>query len=128
MPLSEREQRLLDQLEQQLHAEDPRLVTHMSDVRRPQVSVRRIVLGSVIAVLGLAAVLLGVNLQNVFVGVAGAVLMGSGLFIVTTRGRGQSGAGAARGPAPRRAPGGRPQSSFMSSLEQRWDERRNQQH
>lgn len=127
MPLSEREQRMLEELESQLRTEDPRLDTHLRDSRPGGLSVRRIVLGVAIAVAGLAVVLLGVSLQNILVGVLGVVLMGGGVYVLTTRGRGHESAphGAGRDDAPQGGPGGRKkESAFMSRLERQWDERR----
>lgn len=129
MPLSEREQRLLEELESQLRTEDPRLDTHLRDSRPGGVSVRRIVLGVAIAVAGLAVVLLGVSLQNILVGVLGVVLMGGGVYVLTTRGRGGTATtkGSDAADAGQSRQGGRKtEGAFMSRLERRWDERREQ--
>lgn len=129
MPLSEREQRLLEELESQLRTEDPRLDTHLRDSRPGGVSVRRIVLGVAIAVAGLAVVLLGVSLQNILVGVLGVALMGGGVYVLTTRGRGDAAAtkGSGAGDAGQGPQGGRKkEGAFMSRLERQWDERREQ--
>ena len=127
MPLSEREQRMLDELEAQLRTEDPRLDTHLRDSRPGGVSVRRVVLGVAIAVAGLAVVLLGVSLQNVIVGVVGVAVMGAGVYVLTSRGTGDSsGVGRADAGARAAAGGKKKESAFMSRLEQQWDERRGQ--
>ncbi|OFR90152.1 hypothetical protein HMPREF2863_07640 [Micrococcus sp. HMSC067E09] len=127
MPLSEREQRMLDELEAQLRTEDPRLDTHLRDSRPGGVSVRRVVLGVAIAVAGLAVVLLGVSLQNVIVGVVGVAVMGAGVYVLTSRGSGDSSeAGRADAGARAAAGGKKKESDFMSRLEQQWDERRGQ--
>ncbi|MCT2007018.1 DUF3040 domain-containing protein [Micrococcus lylae] len=127
MPLSEREQRMLDELEAQLRTEDPRLDTHLRDSRPGGVSVRRVVLGVAIAVAGLAVVLLGVSLQNVIVGVVGVAVMGAGVYVLSSRGSGDSsGAGRADAGARAAAGGKKKESAFMSRLEQQWDERRGQ--
>lgn len=123
MPLSEHEQRLLEQLERQLHAEDPRLASTLADQRPAAgVGVRRLVAGVALAVVGLAVVVLGVSLHQILVGVLGAVVVGAGIFVLTSRGRAATGAPAAR-PA-RRAGAGR---GLMARLEQDWDERRRSQ-
>lgn len=128
MPLSEREQRMLDELEAQLRSEDPRLDTHLRDTRPGGVSVRRIVLGVAVAVAGLAVVLLGVSLQNILVGVLGVALMGGGVYVMTSRGRGGA---EQRGAAGTGRPGGnggqKKENTFMSRLERQWDERRSQE-
>lgn len=126
MPLSEREQRMLEELEAQLRAEDPRLATHLRDTRPAGVSVRRIVLGVALAVAGLAVVLWGVAVKLVAVGVGGAVLIGAGLYIVTTRDR--TAASRDAGADGRSAAGGtRREGAFMARLERQWDERRRQE-
>lgn len=130
MPLSEREQRMLDELEAQLRTEDPRLDTHLRDSRPGGVSVRRIVLGVAVAVAGLAVVLLGVSFQNIFVGVLGVALMGGGVYILTTRGKngGDGGDEAGRSTRGRNgSAGAKKESAFMSRLERQWDERRSQE-
>lgn len=126
MPLSEREQRMLDELEAQLRSEDPRLDTHLRDSRPGGVSVRRIVLGVAIAVAGLAVVLLGVSLQNILVGVLGVALMGAGVYVVTSRGRGGDGPRRADETQAVRGGAKKKESAFMSRLERQWDERREQ--
>jgi hypothetical protein len=126
MPLSEREQRMLDELEAQLRTEDPRLDTHLRDTRPGGVSVRRLVLGVAIAVVGLAVVLLGVSLQNVLVGVLGVALMGGGVYVLTTKGSGPRDGGGDSAPHARGTAATR-ESAFMSRLERQWDERRSQE-
>ncbi|MEX5301605.1 DUF3040 domain-containing protein [Kocuria sabuli] len=118
MPLSEHEQQLLAQLEKQLHADDPRFVTSMGSRAVKGASTRNIVLGIVIAVVGLLVLLGGVVLKSVLLGVLGFVVMGAGVYVATLRsGKPRSdGAGGKAGP-PRRS------SPFLQNLEQRWDQR-----
>lgn len=130
MPLSEREQQMLEQLERQLHQEDPRLATQLAESPRTAVPVRRIVLGAVLGVAGLAVILWGVSAQLVLVGVLGALLLGAGILVLTGRGK-PSDADRPAGSA-RRSSGGAPaaragQGTFMDRLEQRWDERRREE-
>ncbi|MEV8231381.1 MULTISPECIES: DUF3040 domain-containing protein [Micrococcus] len=121
MPLSEHEQRMLDQLEQQLRTEDPRLATQMADTGRHRLPVGRVVAGAVLAVVGLLVVVLGVANHAILLGVLGVVVIGAGIFLLTTRPRAvASGPVARRSGAPRRQGGG----DFMGRLERRWDERR----
>ncbi len=130
MPLSEREQRMLDELEAQLRTEDPRLDTHLRDSRPGGVSVRRIVLGVAVAVAGLAVVLLGVSLQNILVGVLGVALMGGGVYILITRGKNGGSGGDEAGRSTRGHEGSaraNKESAFMSRLERQWDERRSKE-
>ena len=124
MPLSDHEQRVLEQLERQLNADDPRLATRLADSGRPAVSVRRVVLGAVLAVVGLAVVLAGVSTQLVLVGVLGAALLGAGILVATMPPRGGAAAGRPAAPAAGRADRSRTRgSSLMARLERDWDDR-----
>lgn len=75
VPLSEHEQRLLDQIERGLHAEAPKLAAmmHMTDNRG--IARRRIIRGAIGLIFGLLILLGGVNLNQVLIGVLGFVLM-----------------------------------------------------
>ena len=72
------------------------------------------------ALAGVFLLLVGVTLQNIFVGVLGFVVMGGGVYYATMR---SSAAAAKPGSKAGRKPG-KQRSSFMSNLEERWDERR----
>lgn len=127
MPLSEHEQRMLDQLEAQLRTDDPRLATQMAEARRDPLPVKRIVIGAVLAVVGLIVIVLGVANQLILVGVLGVGVVGAGIFLLTTRPRGSAAAAAPSGGASSPAPRGpRGRGDFMGRLERRWDERRQQ--
>jgi hypothetical protein len=82
VPLSEHEQRLLDQIERQLYAEDPKFA---SAVRSHDVKThltRRVKRYAALLVLGLVALVAGAVLRNVYVGVAGfLVMLAAGLVI-----------------------------------------------
>lgn len=130
MALSEREQQLLAQLEQQLNAEDPQFVSQMdSRPVKPTFSTRSLVLGAVIGVVGLGIVVGGVALNSILVGVLGFLVMSFGVYWASTRSTsaketGES--GSTRGGAKAKpAAAKKSQSSFMRNLENRWDERRN---
>lgn len=74
MPLSEHEQRLLDDIEKALYAEDPKFASSVraAKARRPG---RRWIATSIVGVVvGLALVLLGLAVQVIF-GVVGFVLI-----------------------------------------------------
>ena len=66
---------------------------------------------------GVLLLLVGVSMQNVFVGVLGFVVMGAGVYFATMR------SSAVRKAKAGGRKQGKPRSSFMSNLEQRWDER-----
>ena len=119
MPLSEHEQKLLEQLEKQLHEDDPKFAHSMGSDPGRTWSTRHLVIGVLAALAGIALLLVGVTTQIIIVGVLGFVVMGGGVYFATMR----NGSGAKGGlPSARRS--GKPRSSFMSSLEERWDERR----
>lgn len=143
MPLSEHEQRLLEQMEQQLLSDDPRFASTMRGPRRQGGGKRSVVIGVGVAVAGLAALVATVILippaQRGWVygigGLAFLVMLGGILYAVSgAGGRSESGpvgvVGADGRPAPRPQAGhqrpGRPrrQGTFMQRLEQRWDRRR----
>ncbi|MET3719797.1 MULTISPECIES: DUF3040 domain-containing protein [unclassified Arthrobacter] len=120
MPLSEHEQKLLEQLEKQLHEDDPKFANSMGSDPGRTWSTRHVVIGVLCALAGIFLLLVGVTLQNIFVGVLGFVVMGGGVYFATMR----NAAGSKRGSASGTGKSGKPRSSFMSSLEERWDERR----
>ncbi|WP_394941073.1 DUF3040 domain-containing protein [Psychromicrobium sp. YIM B11713] len=119
MPLSEHEQRLLDQLEQQLHDTDPKFASALGTDGARRLSARHILLGVVIGVAGLSVMLLGIGIQQIWLGVLGFIVMGAGVFIATMRSRVTKTPASADGAKVAGA-----KSSFMSNLEDRWDERR----
>lgn len=132
MPLSEHEQRVLEQMEHAIQAEDPKFATAMRG-RTPRARQRRrILLGSVGVVVGLVLVILGVARSVVPLAVAGFVLMlAAGALAATpprktAAGHGPIGAVGADGVTRPRAKRHHPKRSgtFMQRLEQRWDRRR----
>ena len=127
MPLSENEQRLLEQMERALYAEDPKWASSMRGAVRRSSGARRLLLGIAGVVLGLVLLLVGVAQQLVIVGIVGFVVM-LAAFAYTVSSRRKPG-----GPqgVVNRAGGVRPvttnrrrRSSFMQRLEERWDRRR----
>ncbi|WP_400159102.1 DUF3040 domain-containing protein [Arthrobacter sp. BPSS-3] len=118
MPLSEHEQKLLEQLEKQLHEDDPKFASSMGSDPVRSWSTRHLVIGILGTLAGVLLLLLGVSLQNIIVGVLGFVVMGGGVYYATMR---NGGVKAKTGGTPRKP--GKPRSSFMSNLEERWEER-----
>jgi len=133
MPLSEREQRMLKQLEDQLQSEDPSFASSMQDTPTGKLNVKNLVLGAIIAVAGIVVLLLGIYNQWVPVGVIGFLIMGAGVYYATTggasgntRGNGSGGNGGGGGGPRSSAPSPSGSGTFMTGLEQRWEERRRQ--
>ncbi|QAY74185.1 DUF3040 domain-containing protein [Agromyces protaetiae] len=118
MPLSEQEQRLLDEMERNLYRNDADFVAAVGGRGRP--NYRSIVLGVLLAVAGIAGLIAGVALQILVIGVLGFALMFVGVLIAITP---------AKGSAPRRpsSPSGKaarkPNAGFMDRLNERWDRR-----
>lgn len=118
MPLSEHEQKLLEQLEKQLHEDDPKFASSMGSDPGRSWSTRHLVIGVLATLAGVLLLLVGVTVNIIAVGVLGFVIMGAGVYYATMR----SSAGKGKGAGPG-GKSGKPRSSFMSSLEERWDER-----
>ena len=119
MPLSEQEQRLLDEMERHLMRNDADVVSAPRDGRT--LSYRNIVYGTVLVLVGLGGLIVGVSQQLIVVGVIGFVVMLGGVILAITPGRG---AGKARVEPERPS---KPQtgnsSSFMDRMNDRWDKR-----
>ena len=128
MPLSEYEQRVLEQMERQLASDDPRLANTLTQRgRRP---VLRYVLSSIGAAAGLLLLVLGAATDKPALGVVGFVLMFAAVayvFAAPHRRKAPAEAGADQPSRPAAAPPGRPagrRRGFMTRLEERWDRRR----
>ncbi|MBV9292372.1 MAG: DUF3040 domain-containing protein [Frankiales bacterium] len=125
MPLSEHEQRLLEQIEQALYAEDPKFaqtwrVRDLRSLRRA----RALRAGALVFV-GLGLLVAGVVIQggNTVVG----VVLGVVGFLAMLGGAWFAMAGRQRQPRPANGPGRAvargPRESVKSRLEQRWQRR-----
>ncbi|MCW2522656.1 MAG: hypothetical protein JWO63_991 [Frankiales bacterium] len=93
MPLSEHEQRLLEQIEQALYAEDPKFASSVR-AARPRNRTRTMLAASVVGVLvGLGVVLVGLTQNLIALGVVGFVLIVVSAFgaITALRGPKQNG-------------------------------------
>jgi type VI protein secretion system component VasF len=75
VPLSEHEQRLLDQIEQALYAEDPKFASAVRSARSRSRTRRSIIVAILGALAGLALVLVGLIVSVVVVSVVGFVLV-----------------------------------------------------
>ncbi|MCP2248658.1 DUF3040 domain-containing protein [Lentzea rhizosphaerae] len=126
MPLSEHEQRLLDQIERALYAEDPKFASTVRGAKLRRPSKRRRVQGIVLFVVGVAALITGVMLPQLaiasipVVSVFGFLLMFFGVLItLTTLRRGdQVAEGAQEDGKPTRS-----RSSFSERMEERFRRR-----
>lgn len=121
MALSDREQRLLEEMERQLYKSEADVLSPSEgQMRRPQY--RAIVIGVVAASAGVALMLLAVILNILLLGLAGFVVMLIGvLFIFSPKQQASAeGAGEKKASQQSRA---RSSQSFSARMEQRWQER-----
>jgi|SRR5690625_2071699 len=127
MPLSEHEQKMLDEMERQLFADDPRLARAFAPKKTPRSNGRRIAIGLGAVVLGLIVLVLAVALPAVWLGVIAFIGMLAGaVYAVTTPTSSPSdpddpggGGPGPQGPSSPRDNGG----NFMQKMEQRWEKR-----
>lgn len=130
MPLSEHEQRLLDQIERELYAEDPKFA-HAVRTTNPQSHYKRqIVKAALGLVVGIVVLMAGLVVSkgtlSVAISVTGFLLMlVSGVWALSSwkrmTGIGDYESGGTS--APRAQRGERRQSGFMNRLEERWRRR-----
>ena len=127
MPLSEHEQRLLEQMERALYADDPKLASTLRGARLRSYDRRRVIGGAVGLLVGVGLLLAGVALKQGVIGVAGFLVMLGSAWLMMAGYRARAAANPAAPTAgeskgkPRKARS----SSFMDRMEQRWDRRRN---
>ncbi len=135
MPLSEYEQRVLEQMERALTSDDPRLANTLQSPKRHPVF--HYALAGAAVVVGLLLLVVGAATSRIWLGAIGFVLMFGGVVYAfqsprsrrgpvgtvdaegKTRPKQRKGSSARKGSSPAR-PG------FMARLEQRWDRRREQ--
>ena len=136
MPLSEHEQRLLEQMERALYAEDPKFASSLRG-KDPRSTFRRSVLISSVGFLaGVVLLMTGLVQQTPLVSVVGFVVMlGSAFFALTSYRRVAGGAqlgvvDGAGAPRPPRKTAGvkapKDRRNFMERLEERWNRRRDE--
>jgi len=131
MPLSEYEQRVLEQMERALTTDDPRLASTLQSPRRH--SALRYVAAGVAVLVGLFLLVLGVALSRMWLGGIGFFLMFGGVVFAMQTPRSRSGAGGAaakagkgtKDPSAPRPPKAA-RKGFLNRLEERWDHRRDQ--
>ena len=135
MPLSEHEQRQLDQIEQALRADDPRFAQAVQ-AADPRVHYKRRVIAAALGfAAGIGLLLAGVVINVIPIAVAGfAVMLASSLWAVDSYRR-MTGHATGRAPAPGLRPGKKQRaaksrrsgkqtgSGLMGRLEERWRHR-----
>jgi len=120
MPLSEQEQRLLDEMERNLYQNDADFVATVGSGRgRP--NYRGIVLGAILVLAGIITLIVGVTLQLLIVGVIGFAVMFAGVLLAVTPPKSTAAPSAPREAGAR--PAARTSGGFMDSLTERWERR-----
>ena len=138
MPLSEHEQRLLEQMERALYAEDPKFASSLRG-RDPRSNFRRrVLLAGTGFVVGLVLLMLGL-FTNIAVSILGFLLMLGCAFLAVTGYRAVTAAAqlgvvdpsgvrrpAAGGGGARRQRASSGGPGFMARMEERWNRRRDE--
>ena len=130
MPLSEHEQRQLEQIEQALYSDYPKLAQSVRS-QDPRVHYKRRVVEAAIGfVIGVGLLLAGVISKIIFVGVGGFLVMLACAMWALTSWRHMTGLGPRGAPAAARKRRGRDRGrgqptdqGFMERLEERWRRR-----
>ena len=123
MPLSEHEQRLLEQMERALYAEDPKFASSLQRPTIARASRGRMVAGAVIALAGLALLITGVATKLPIVGVLGFLAMLGGVVVAFTGGE-KSEASTTTATATATSKKTKQPGGFMDRMEDRWRHRR----
>jgi len=140
VPLSEHEQRLLEQMERALYAEDPKFASSLRGKDPRSNFRRRVLLAGVGFAAGVVLLMTGLVTQLVLVSVLGFVLMLASAFFAVTSYRAVTTAaqlgvvdpsGVRRPPQSAGAGSGRRQrhqssGGFMARMEERWNRRRDE--
>lgn len=128
MPLSEQEQRLLDEMERHLLHNDADIVSAPSGDRT--LSYRNLVYGAVLLLVGIGALVAGVALGgqlggvvSVIIGVIGFAAMVGGVILAATPVRRS---GQPRAKAAPTAQTASSSASFMDRMNDRWDRRQDE--
>ncbi|WP_405858516.1 DUF3040 domain-containing protein [Streptomyces sp. NBC_01515] len=128
MPLSEHEQRMLEQMERALYAEDPKFATALEGSGLRTYTRRRVYQAVAGFLVGIALLIAGMVTLQIWVSVVGfLVMLGCAVLAVTGwRKAPKPGEQPAAG-APQARSQGRQRRSVMNRIEQRWQRRRDEQ-
>ncbi|GGP42337.1 MULTISPECIES: DUF3040 domain-containing protein [Streptomyces] len=132
MPLSEHEQRMLEQMERALYAEDPKFATALEGSGLRTYTRKRVYQAVAGFLVGIALLMAGMVAQQIWISVVGfLVMLGCAVLAVTgwrkapKPGEQQSAAEGGGDSGARRRP--RQRRSMMNRIEQRWQRRRDEQ-
>ena len=118
MPLSDREKRLLDEMEAALLTEDPRLVSALS-ASPSSPNRQRIMLSAALVLVGLATLIGGVGSKMPVIGVLGFIIALGGVISAISSLTPSAGKKTPKKPRSR--------SSLSDRMEKRWDNRGQEQ-
>ncbi|GGO57696.1 membrane protein [Streptomyces daqingensis] len=137
MPLSEHEQRMLEQMERALYAEDPKFATALEGSELRRYTRRRVYQAVAGFLVGIALLMAGMVAQQIWISVVGfLVMLGCAVLAVTgwrkapkngeqqEQGAAQGSRGGSSGAPTRRQP--RARRSMMNRIEERWQRRRDE--
>ncbi|MEU2996614.1 DUF3040 domain-containing protein [Streptomyces sp. NPDC006863] len=132
MPLSEHEQRMLEQMERALYAEDPKFATALEGSGLRTYTRKRVYQAVAGFLVGIALLMAGMVAQQIWISVVGfLVMLGCAVLAVTgwrkapKPGEQQPAAAGGGDGGARRRP--RQRRSMMNRIEQRWQRRRDEQ-
>lgn len=128
MPLSEHEQRMLEQMERALYAEDPKFATALEGSGLRTYTRRRVYQAVAGFLVGIALLMAGMVAKQVWLSVVGFLVMLGCAVLAVTGWRKAPKPGeqpASGGPQARRQP--RQKRSMMDRIEERWQRRRDEQ-
>ncbi|WP_433497019.1 DUF3040 domain-containing protein [Sphaerimonospora sp. CA-214678] len=126
MPLSEHEQRLLDQIEQALYAEDPKWANSVRTRDPRNHYKRRLVKAWIGFALGVVMLMVGVVAAQIPLGAAGFVVMLAACLWGLSSWMRMNGIGDSPSAAPPRGRRSGRKQSFMERMEERWRRRRDE--
>jgi len=125
VPLSEHEQRLLEQMERALYAEDPKFASSLRSAGPRPGNRRKAAIGVLTALVGFALLITGAATSIVVVGVLGFLAMLVGTFLVVTTLRvGPETEAPVAGTSGKGKPAKAPKTGFMDKVEERFRKRR----
>jgi hypothetical protein len=125
VPLSEHEQRLLEQMERALYAEDPKFASSLRSAGPRPGNRRKAAIGVLTALVGFALLITGAATSIVVVGVLGFLAMLVGTFLVVTTLRvGPETEAPVAGTSAKGKPAKAPKTGFMDKVEERFRKRR----
>jgi hypothetical protein len=123
VPLSEHEQRLLEQMERALYAEDPKFASSLRSAGPRPGSRRKAAVGVLTALVGFGLLITGAATSLIVVGVLGFLAMLVGTFLVVTTMRAHPEAETAA-PGKQGKAAKAPKTGFMDRVEERFRQRR----